>query len=150
MLPQNACVFFNFLCHIHCKPLWIWKGMTELKLLLDAAQLGDRRLDYTSARHSKKKEKERKKRETETLWKKEEVCFWFQVAVKNVPCVLSVLAMDLPAFNTWVDKKLFIWILSAKKLPHSKVLNPARVQLVKMESGDDNVYFCSWTSCPRE
>lgn len=60
--------------------------------------------------------KKEEKGETETLWKKE-VCFWFQVAVKNVPCVLSVLAMDLPAFNTWVDKKLFIWILSAKKLP---------------------------------
>lgn len=40
--------------------------MTELKLLLDAAQLGDRRLDYVSARHSKKKRERKKKRETET------------------------------------------------------------------------------------
>lgn len=52
------------------------------------------------------------------LWKKtNEECFWFQVAVRNVPRVLSVLALDLPAFNTRVDKNLFIWILSAKKLP---------------------------------
>lgn len=112
---SNAmCIFFLFFCHIHYNPLRIWKGMTWRKLLLDAAQFGDRRLDYASARHSNKKKRGKGGGRS---WRKNEVCFWFQVAVKNVPHVLGVLALDLPAFNTQLDKNLFIWILSAKKLP---------------------------------
>lgn len=109
--------------------------MTQLKRLLDAAQFGDHRQDYASVRHSNNK-----KRETETL-KKRSMFLISSSSEKCSPCP-QCLALDLPAFNTQVDKNLFIWILSAKKLPRSKVLNPGRVQLVKMESGDDNVYFC--------